>query len=119
MAIILNSYQAKNLDAFDHVLENSEDSDAVGHVMKRLGDLALQHTLPSSAAKPVSEANAVQNLKRKLQELGLHEAPVLADSVFRHEPAQNIVQEKRQEAVLRKFGLFLPLELGWQHTRPW
>ena len=39
--------------------------------------------------------------------------------VFFHTPAKSMLQERAQEAVLRKCGAYQPLELCYQASKPW
>jgi len=45
--------------------------------------------------------------------------PVAGRHVFSHTPAKSMLQERAQEAVLRKFGPYKPLELCYQASKPW
>ena len=45
--------------------------------------------------------------------------PVDGRDVFSHTPAKSMLQERAQEAVLRKCGAYEPLELCYEATKPW
>ena len=55
----------------------------------------------------------------KLPALALHMKPVEGKAVYFHTPAKSIFKESLQEAVLRKFGAYEPLELCYQASKPW
>ncbi len=55
----------------------------------------------------------------KLHALGLHVRPVEGKDVFSYTSAKSILKESLQEAVLRKFGAYEPLQLCYQATKPW
>ena len=76
-----------------------------------------QLAAPVSAVRP-GELPAAR-WHSKLQALGLHIRPVEGKDIFAHTPAKTILKESLQEAVLRKFGAYEPLQLCYKATRPW
>ena len=71
----------------------------------------------TSAAQP--DLSDIALWTRILQALALHMRPVDGRDVFFHTPAKSMLQERAQEAVLRKFGAYEPWELCYQASKPW
>ena len=71
----------------------------------------------TSAAQP--DLSDIASWTWILQALGLHARPVEGRAVFFHTPAKSILKESLQEAVLRKFGAYEPLELCYEASKPW
>ena len=96
------------------------------HSLVASADSAGQRDGFDSSMVLADSANAVQpgvlpasDFLSKLHALGLHIKPVEGRAEFFHTPAKSILKESLQEAALRKFGTYDPLELCYRATKPW
>ena len=140
LALLFNAYVSKPFST--HPRREFFEAIACKTKLKALRERSLSATsaaqpglidIVSSAARPalsatsasqpcVSATSAAQPAARwlcRLRGLGLHMRPMDGRDVFSHTPAKSILQERAQEAVLRKVGAYEPLELCYQATKPW
>ena len=96
------------------------------HSLVASADSAGQRDGFDSSMVLADSANAVQpgvlpasDFLSKLHALGLHIKPVEGRTVFFHTPAKSVLQERQQEAVLRKYGAYQPLDLCYEASKPW
>ena len=73
---------------------------------------------PQPCLSATSAAQPAACWLSKLRALGLHMRAVDGRDVLFHTPTKSMLQERSQEAVLRKFGAYEPLELCYQATKP-
>ena len=95
------------------------------HSLVASADSAGQRDGFDSSMVLADSANALQpgvlpasDFLSKLHALGLHIKPVEGRAVFFHTLARLMLQEREQEAVLRKCGAYDPLELCYQASKP-
>lgn len=74
---------------------------------------------PEPCCSASSAAQTATGWLSRLRALRLHMRPVDGRDVFSHTSAKSMLQERSQEAVLRKFGAYEPLELCYQASKPW
>ena len=124
LALILNAYVAKPLCT--HPRMEFVDAIACKTRIKALRDSAAKPGCFDSSMPPADSANAVKpgvlpasEFFSKLHALGLHIKPVEGRTVFFHTPAKSVLQERQQEAVLRKYGAYQPLDLCYEASKPW
>ena len=112
LALIFNAYVAKPYST--HPRMKFFEVIACKTKLRALWEMSMSAT---SAAQP--DLSDIASWTWILQALGLHMRPVDGRDVFFHTPAKSMLQERSQEAVLRKFGVYEPLELCYQASKPW
>ena len=84
---------------------------------------AAQPDNTKTLARPVSaeqpDRESANRWRCKLRTMSLHIKPVNGKLVFARAPSKSILKRSQQEDVLRKHGVFEPLHLWSDATKPW
>ena len=121
LALILQAYIAKP----SNTLEASACKAELKAMRQRtmIGFSAAQPDNTKTLARPVSaEQPDVLTGSRwlsKLRTMNLHIKPIEGKLVFAHAPSKSILKESLQEEALRRLGVFEPLHLWSEATKPW
>ena len=105
------------MEFFEAIACKTKKLKALRDIVSSLSDIDIFAARPGLTA--TSAAQRAACWLSELRALGLHMRAVDGRDVFFHTPAKSMLQERAQEAVLRKFGAYEPLELCYQATEPW